>query len=47
MKTYEDQFKNKISSQKSEIAQWKHDKRKTDEKSLQLCGMGKKATKKL
>ena len=42
MKTYEDQFKNKISSQKSEIAQSKH-----GEKSLQLCGTGKKTTKKL
>ena len=31
LKTYED---NKLRSQKSEIAQWKNDKRKIDEESL-------------
>ena len=44
MKTYED---NKIRSQKCEMVQWKNDKRKTDEKSLQLHGLVKKATEKL
>ena len=44
MKTYED---NKLRSQKSEIAQWKNDKRKIDEESLQLYGLVKKATENL
>ena len=44
MKTYE---YNKSSSQKSEIAQWKNDKRKIDEETLQLYGLVKKATEKL
>ena len=44
MKTYED---NKIRSLKSEIAQWKNDKRKIDEQRLQLFGLVKKATEEL
>ena len=44
MKTYED---NKFRSQKSEIAQWKNDKRRIDEESLQLYGLVKKATENL
>ena len=44
MKTYE---YNKSRSQKSEIAQWKNDKRKIDEETLQLFGLVKKATEKL
>ena len=40
MKTYED---NNFRSQKSEIAQWRNDKRKIDEESLQLYGVVKKA----
>ena len=44
MKTYED---NKIRSLKSEIAQWKNDKRKIDERRLQLFGLVKKATEEL
>ena len=44
MKTYE---YNKSRSQKREIAQWKNDKRKIDEETLQLYGLVKKATEKL
>ena len=44
MKNYED---NKLRSRKSEIAQWENDKRKTDEESLQLYGLVKKATENL
>ena len=43
-KTYND---NKITSQECEIAQWKNDKRKIDEESLQLYGLVKKATERL
>ena len=43
-KTYND---NKITSQKCEIAQWKNDKRKIDEESLQLYGLVEKATERL
>ena len=34
-------------SQKCETVQWKNDKRKIDEESLQLHGLVKKATEKL
>ena len=44
MKTYED---NKPRSHKSEIAQWKNDKRKIDKESLQLNGLVKKAKENL
>ena len=44
MKTYEDK---KLRSQKSEIVQWKDDKKKSDEESLQLYGLVKKATENL
>ena len=40
MKTYED-------NKKSEIAQWKSDKRKIDEESLQLHDLVKEATENL
>ena len=43
-KTYND---NKITSQKCEIAQWKNDKRKIDEESLQLYVLVEKATERL
>ena len=43
MKTYED---NK-SGQKSEIAHWKNNFKKIDEKSLQFFSLDKKATEKL
>ena len=43
MKTYED---NKLRSQKTEIAQWKNDKTKIDQESLQLYGLVKTANKK-
>ena len=42
MKTYEDY---KLRSQKMKLnAQWKNDKRKIDEESLQVYGLVKKAT---
>ena len=44
LKSHED---NKIRSQNSEISQGKNYERKTDEESLQLYGLVKKATKKL
>lgn len=44
LKIYED---NKMRSQKSEIAQWKNNKRKEDEKTLPLHGLLKKKEKKL
>ena len=44
MKTYKG---NKLRSQKSEISQWKNDKTKIDEESLQLYGLVKKATENL
>ena len=44
MNTYED---NKPRSQQSEIVQWKNDKKKSDEESLQLCGLVKKARENL
>ena len=43
----ENLWDNKIRSQKCEMVQWKNDKRKTDEESLQLHGLVKKATEKL
>ena len=40
-------YDNKITSQKCEIAQWKNDKRKIDEESLQLYVLVEKATERL
>ena len=44
MKTDED---NKLRSQQNGIVQWKNDKRKIDEGSLQVNGLVKKATENL